>query len=127
MTFQKRLAIIAALWIVKTVLVEFFGRGPAMSATSSFRGSALILYTFQFHAIEQPLKSWVAHTVFCGPAAVSIDVNWRRLAATVDAKGFPSCCVLTLALVTASSTDADSRHVIACVPLLTLLASSAFG
>ena len=127
MTFLKRLAIIAALWTAKTVLVEFFGRGPAMSATSSFRGSAWIFYTFQFHAIQQPLKSWVAHIVFFGPAAVLIYATWRRLAATVDAKGFGSGCVLTLAFVAASSTDAESRHFIAFLPLLTTLALSAFG
>lgn len=116
----KRLLLLAFLWGVKGLVVGYFARGPVMSGTSTFYGALQVLYTFQFHAIEQPLKPWLAHFIFYGPVLLWVIYYWPRFVEVCQQQKYGSGCLLTLVCIMAFSTDAESRHFVAFLPLLLL-------
>ena len=124
-TFLKRFSIVVLLLAAKSAVVAYFGQGEVASPTSSFLGSAWVFYSFQYHAIEQPLKSWIAHCVFYGPIFLLILSRWGRMAHVCRELGFGSGAILSLSLVVVLSTDAESRHLLSFMPWAMVFAIAA--
>ncbi len=92
-----------------------------MSLASSTLGSVYIFTSFQYHAVEQPLKPWIAHLAFFGPVVLMIGYCWPRLADTCKNHGLDRAALCIPVMVALLSSNAESRHLVAFMPLLVIL------
>ena len=121
-----RLVWVLIIKLAVAALVLIVAHGPARAPTGLF-GLTWQIYTFHFHAIEHPLKSWVAHIAYFGPIVFLVIIYWHRLLEVIRQYQLGVGTVVSIALVLALSTDSESRHLIAFLPVIAFMIVLSIG
>ena len=116
--FCRRLILVIALKLGVAIVVGYFGRGEVVSITSSMLGTAWLIYSWFFHAVQLPLKPWLAHFVYFGPVFLLVVIFWSRLSEYASNLGIGDGFKISLGLLARLSINSESRHFVAFLPWL---------
>lgn len=119
---RSRWASVAAVYAAQSLLTSYFGRGEIMAQTSTALGSAWVIYSFHYQAVEQPLKSLVAHIAYFGPLMAVVVLRWQNIAVAATRIGDTPLVLALIAMTVLGVVNSESRHFVGFLPWFAALA-----